>query len=356
MKRQKVPAYGLHKSTGQARVYVGGRSIYLGEFGSEASRIRYGEIVAKVVSGQPIDPFVPKSKVGSLPTELAGLTVNELCLAFMRHAATYYTKNGKPSDEVWCFKSALKPLIEMYGFVPVDQIGPLQLKAVRQAFIVKGWCRGFCNKSTNRVRHVWKWGVENGMVNSATLQALQAVAPLKAGKCAAPDHKPREAVDSERIEAVRPHLSQHHRDLFDLLLATGSRPSELLGLSMADIDITGDIWLADLTAHKNAHRGLSRKLFFGPRSQLILRRLPATGLLFTIKIRTFSAAVQRACKAAGIDPFVPYELRHTKLTEIRDEMGIESAQATGGHAQPSMTAHYSSKLDKLAIESARRLG
>lgn len=154
MKRPKIPAYGHHKSTGQARVYVGGRSVYLSEYGSEASRIRYGEIVAKVVSGQPIDPFCPKSKVGSLPTDLTGLTINELSLAFMRHAETYYLKDGKPSDEVWCFKSALKPLVELYGFVTVDQIGPLQLKAVRDAFIAKGWSRGFCNKSTNRVRHV----------------------------------------------------------------------------------------------------------------------------------------------------------------------------------------------------------
>ena len=114
--------------------------------------------------------------------------------------------------------------------------------------------------------------------------------------------------------------------------------------------------MADLTDHKNAHRGLSRKLFFGPKSQLILRRLPSTGPLFGFKIRTFSAAVNRACLAAKIPPFVPYALRHTKATELRDSMSIESAQACLGHAQPSMTARYSSKMDKLASEAAKACG
>ena len=42
--------------------------------------------------------------------------------------------------------------------------------------------------------------------------------------------------------------------------------------------------------------------------------------------------------------------------EKRDAIGIESAQATLGHAQPSMTARYSSKMDKLAIEAAKACG
>ncbi len=354
----RIPSYLFHKPSGQARVRLHGRDHYLGPFGSEESRVRYGQLIAQHASGitptantQPVDPFTLKSA-----SPEAGLTVNELCLCFMRHATAYYSKDGKPSDEVACFKSAIAPLLELFGFLAVEQFSPLALKAVRTAYIAKGWSRGFCNKSTNRIRHVWKWAVENGMANVVTLQALQAVSPLKAGKCAAPDHKRREAVSDDHIEGVRPYLAQHHRDLFDLLRATGARPSELLSLSMADIDATGETWIADLTEHKNAHRGLSRKLFFGPKSQLILRRLPVTGPLFTFERRTFSNAVKRACVAAKIPPFVPYCLRHTKATELRDTMSIESAQATLGHTQPSMTARYSSKMDKLAIAAAKACG
>jgi integrase len=273
MKRPKVPTYGHHKATGQARCYVGGKSYYLGPFGSEASRIRFGEIVAKVIGGLPIDPLAPDLTQSTDST--GGLTVNELCLSFLRHANSYYTKDGRPSAEVWCFKSAIKPLIELHGLSRVNDITPLNLKAVREAFIAKGWSRIFCNKSTNRVRHIFRWAVENGMASVVTLQSLQAVSPLKAGKCAAPDHRRREAVDDARIEAVRRHLPQEHRDLLDLLRHTGARPSELLGLSLTAIDTTGEVWVANLVDHKNAHRGLPRKLFFGPKSQLILKRRPA---------------------------------------------------------------------------------
>ena len=358
-KKNVLPSYLLHSSSGQARVRIEGRDHLLGPYGSDQSRFKYAALVAQVAGGLQIDPLANSNR-GTLPRNEreadSGPSVAELLLAFKKHADGYYVKNGKPTAEVDCFASAMRPVRELFAMLPARDFTPLCLKAVREAFIAKGWSRGFVNKETNRLRHVWKWGVSNGLVPVATWQALTAVAPLKAGKCAAPDHKRREAVDDDRIESVRPHLSRSHRDLFDLLRATGARPSELLGLSMTDINASGETWVADLTDHKNAHRGLSRKLFFGPKSQLILRRLPTTGPLFTFKVRTFSAAVQRACKAAEIPPFVPYELRHTKATELRDTMSIESAQATLGHAQPSMTARYSSRMDKLASEAAKACG
>ena len=359
-KTNVLPSYLLHKQSGQARCRINGREHLLGPYGSEASRIRYAELIGQVAGGLPVDPLGGGSNRGSLPRNESeadsGPSVAELLLAFKRHADTYYVKNGKPTAEVDCFSSAMRPVRELFAMLPARDFGPLHLKAVQQRYVEAGWSRGFSNKSTNRIRHIWKWAVGNGLVPVATWQALQAVPPLKAGHTTAPDHKRREAVSDEHIEAVRPYLAQHHRDLFDLLRATGARPSELLGLSMTDINTTGETWVADLTDHKNAHRGLSRKLFFGPKSQLILRRLPATGPLFTVLRRTFSNAVKRACLAAKVPPFVAYCLRHTKATELRDTMSIESAQATLGHAQPSMTARYSSNMDKLASEAAKACG
>jgi len=357
MKTPKVPAYGHHKQSGQARVYVNGRGIYLGLYGSAASRIAYGEIVGKIVGGLPLDPFVTQKNVGTVPTIPTSITVSELCLAFMRHAEGYYlTPSGKRSAEVDGFKSAVSPLVQLYGHTPVDDFGPLALTAVRQRFIERGWCRRFCNQSTNRIRRVFKWAVANELVEHGTLTRLQALASLRAGKCKAHDNPRREAVSDDVLDAVRQHLAQDHRDLFDLLRATGARPSELLGLSMENIDTSGTVWIADLDEHKNAHRGLSRKLFFGPKSQLIIRRRPSTGPLFSVDRNWFATIVKRACLEADVTPFVPYVLRHCKATSLRDEMSIESAQAVLGHAQPSMTARYSSKMDRLAMEAAVRAG
>ena len=352
-----LPSYLLHSQSGQARCRIDGKDHLLGPYGSDESRIRYAELVSKSAAGLSVDPLgnrgrLPRNETGEDP----GPSVAELLLAFKRHADGYYVVDGKPTAEVDCFNSAMRPVRELFAMLPARDFGPLHMKAVQQKYVESGWSRGFCNKSTHRVRHIWKWAVGNGLVPVVTWQALTAVPPLKAGHTAAPDHKRREAVSDEHIEAVRPYLAQHHRDLFDLLRATGARPSELLGLTMADIDTGGEIWIADLVKHKNANRGLSRKLFFGPRAQLILRRLPSKGRLFSIGRSHFSGVLKAACPAAGVPPFVPYALRHCKATELRDAIGIESAQATLGHAQPSMTARYSSKMDKLASEAAKACG
>ena len=106
MKKPKIPTYGLHKPTGQARCYVNGKTIYLGLYGSEESRIRFGEIVAKLVSGQTLDPIARK-KVGSTTcgeSDDPGPSVGELCLVFLRHAETHYVKNGKQTSEVHILK------------------------------------------------------------------------------------------------------------------------------------------------------------------------------------------------------------------------------------------------------------
>ena len=357
MSRRKnvFPTYTLHRPTGQARVRIGGRDFYLGPFGSIESRQRYGELIARSSAGLPLDSNCGNATTNGNDAD-SGLTVGELLLAFKRHAETYYTKNGKKTAEVDCFNSAMRAVRELYSLMPARAFGPLHLKACREKYVEGGWTRTFCNKSTNRVRHIWRWGVSNGMVPVDTLQALETVQPLKAGKCAAPDRAQREAVPADSLEAVRSQLVGMHRDFFDLLLATGARPSELLELSMENIDTSGEIWTVELRHHKTEAHGKKRKLFFGPRSQLILRRCPATGPLFLIRRDKFSAVIKKACVAVGITPFVPYQLRHTKATELRDTMSIEAAQATLGHAQPSMTARYSSKMDKLATDAARACG
>ena len=331
-----LPSYLLHAQSGQARVRIDGRDFVLGPYGSDESRIRHAELVSQSAAGLSVDPLGNR---GRIPRNAAdtGPSLAELLLAFKRHADGYYVVDGKPTAEVDCFNSAMRPVRELFAMLPARDFGPLHLKAVQAKYVESGWSRGFCNKSANRVRHIWKWAVGNGMVPVATLQALQAVPALKAGHTSAPDRKKREAVSDDRIDAVRSHLSPRYLDLFDLLLVTGSRPSELLGLTLVDIDAGGEIWIADLEKHKNANRGLSRKIFFGRKAQLILRRRPSAGPLFTIKRKTFSNAVKLACEHAGVTPFVPYQLRHTKATELRDTMSIEAAQATLGHAQPSMT-------------------
>ena len=182
-KRRRVPSLVHHKPTNQGRVRLDGVGVYCGVWGNPFTEERYRHTAAeRLVTGR-----VPQ--VGA-ETE-SSTTVAGLMAAFWRHAEKHYVKNGKPTAEQHCFKSAFKPLRKLYGTTPVDEFGPIALKIVRKQYIAHGWCRAYVNKPVSRVRLMFRWGVENELVSPITLQALEAVAGLKAGRTKAPDHAKR---------------------------------------------------------------------------------------------------------------------------------------------------------------------
>lgn len=353
--RNSIPSF--RESKGRFYTRVDGEFVSLGR-NLTAAKARYAEILARVARGESF------SRETAPPVESAAPvwpSIAEVCLAFVVDATERYRhpKTGRPTAELDCHKSAIKPLREMFGELTVDQFGPSKLRLVREQFIAKGWSRGFVNKSTNRLRHVVKWAVGRELCPPHVLAALQAVEPLLPGRSAARETTKRQAVDQAHLDAVREKLEGVYRDIFDLLLLTGCRPSELLSLTSGAIDHSGPVWVATIDDHKNAWRGLERKLHFGPKGQLILRKhlsAKPSAPLFPLHRETITRVIRRACLEANVPPFTAYSLRHTVATAVRDELGIEAAQGLLGHAAPQMTAHYSSKLDRLAESVAAKIG
>jgi len=85
-------------------------------------------------------------------------------------------------------KDALRFASLVHGSTLVSEFGPSDLKAVREALVEAGLCRNVVNARTNRSRRMFKWGVENQLVDPVTLQGLQAGAPLKEGRTVCPQH------------------------------------------------------------------------------------------------------------------------------------------------------------------------
>lgn len=91
----RIPTYVASQAIRSSRVRINGKDHYLGPFGSEESRVRYCQLIVQHASGgvatdsKPVDPFAAPNNPD------AGLTINELVLAFMRHARQLYRKNGK---------------------------------------------------------------------------------------------------------------------------------------------------------------------------------------------------------------------------------------------------------------------
>jgi len=333
------------------------QDFYLGPFGSDESRRKYGEIISQIAGGN-------RQNLWQAPPAVAddvGPSVAELCLAYLDYAESWYVKNGQQTDEVDCYCSLIRVVRELYGLTPLKDFSPNDLRAVQTKMVELQWSRGFINRQIVRVRHMFKWAVGREMVGHDVLERLKCVESLLAGRCEAKEGRTRGPVTPEQIEAVKSVLrSQKVKDLIDLQLATGARPGELLMLTTAMIDRSGSVWTARLEHHKTVHQGKTRMLAFGQKAQSVLGRylqeshpdLP----LFQIRRNTYSNIVRNACKRAKISPFVPHELRHTSATLIRDRFGSDAAQAVLGHSRPDMTAHYTSQTAALAVATAEKIG
>ena len=215
------------------------------------------------------------------------------------------------------------------------------------------------HRQIKRIQAIFRWGVSFEIVPETVATALGTLRVLAVGETKAADFAARRAVPQADVDAVRAQLRPIHRDIFDLLLLTGCRPGELLGLRMKDIQRTGDVWRADLEKHKTAQIGKSRTLFFNTAAQAILLRhfqADPEARILPLRRDNFAALIQRACKRAGVTPFVPHQLRHTVGTRLVDEMGIEAAQRLLGHSSAVMTEHYSRAADRQAIAAAKKLG
>jgi integrase len=259
----KNPKYCHHRSTGQAFVKLDGQQVYLGTYGSAASRQEYDRVIGEwLANGRR----VPASIAGG-----GGVTVVELLNAFRKHAEVYYRDPaGATTSSVTSFKGAVRPLRKLYGRTPAAEFGPLALKAVREEMIRLGWCRTNINRQLGRIRQVFKWGAENEIVPPTVYQGLQAVAALKAGRSVARESEAVAPVPQPVIDATVEHLSPVVRAMVELQLVTGMRPGEVCRMRTGDVDRSGKLWVYVPPKHKTQHHGHARVIYLGPKAQAIL--------------------------------------------------------------------------------------
>ena len=260
-----VPAYRLHKPSGQARVIVGGEHIYLGRYGSTESREKYARIIAESSTGQ-LGGTKPTSNGGALPE----LSINELILSYWRFAETYYSKDGEPTKELACMREALRPVRKLYGGSRVRDFGPKALKAVRQFMVEQGLSRGLINHRVGRVKRVFKWAVAEELIPPSVHHALQAVTGLRYGRTEAREAEPVRPVKDKWVDAVLPHVSPQVAAMIRVQRLTGMRPCEVVIMRACDISITNEIWIYEPYDHKNRWREQRRRIPLGPKAQEIL--------------------------------------------------------------------------------------
>jgi integrase len=392
-RKPSTPAYRYHKARDCAVVTLGGKDHYLGVYNSEESREKYDRLVAEwLARGRQLEPPALATPTPAAPTP----TVNDLILRFMRHAAAYYRRSdGTATTELTEYKRTLAVMRDLYGRSPAEEFGPLALKAVREKMIASDLSRGVINQRVDRIKRVYKWAVENELVQATTHQALLAVRGLPKGRSAARESQPVRPAPMADVEKTLPHLNRFLAAMVRVQLLTGMRPGEVCQMRGADIDITGPVWVYRPSAHKTAHHGHDRVVLMGPRTQEVLRPLLAEsgeGYVFDsrkacvegraarakptptprlkkdrarrdakrplthYKPSTYANAVRRACEEAGVASWHPHQLRHNAATAIRKEFGLDMARAVLGHHSPQITELYAELDVGRAAEVMAKVG
>jgi integrase len=375
MSRQasRLPTYRLHKPSGQAVVTLAGKDYYLGPHGTEASKAEYDRVISLWIAGGR----------GPLQQTKGELAVAELILAYWKHVEVYYVKAGRPTSQVRAIRRSMRTLKHLFGSHPVNEFGPLALKAVRQQFLDDGLARGVINGHVDRIRLMFRWGVEHELIPESIYSALKAVRSLPRGRTTAKDHPPIGPAPDAAVEATLPFLRAPVRAMVELQLLTGMRPGEVVALRACDIDRTGDVWVYRVTdeVNKTEHHDRDRTVYLGPKAQAILKpwleQFP-DGPLFRPKgwnrakftkprktlrrvrpqfmVTTYWMAVRDACRKAKVEPWHPNQLRHNAATRLRRDYGLDAARIVLGHADVKTSEIYAERDMCKAIEVMREVG
>jgi hypothetical protein len=165
---KSVPKGRRHRGGGQAIVTLSGAGHYLGPYRSKASHLEYDRLISEWIQNRR-----------SVPCQARDTTVVEIASAYLKYALAYYVKNGKPTREAEMIRELIQRIRPLYGRTPAADFGPLALKTVRQKMIEDGHSRGFINKSTDRLRRMFKWAAAEEMIAASAPQALAMVPGLR---------------------------------------------------------------------------------------------------------------------------------------------------------------------------------
>ena len=269
MPRPRVPKLCLHKGTGQARVLLAGKHVYLGKYGTPEADAKYRRVVAEFLRTGEV-PEEAAAKSAAAPPDPATRTVDEVILAYWKWAEAYYIKDGEPTSEIGVLKGTLRTLRVLYGPTPAADFGPKKLKAYRDELVRNELSRPGVNARVDRVKAMFKWAVAEELVPPAVHQGLVAVAGLRKGRTTAWEPDPVEPVDPAVVEATLPHLPPIVADMVRLQLLTGMRPGEVCSVRPVNVDRTGEVWAYRPASHKTQHHGKARTVFVGTEAQAVL--------------------------------------------------------------------------------------
>jgi integrase len=259
--RKLIPAYRLHKASGQAFVEINGKRHYLGPHGTAVSRAEFDRLVMEwLASGRSTTFGVAVDEAYSIA---------ELIDGFLTYAAAHYGDTG-PRSAYASLRHAARPLAKLYADFPANDFTAVEYKAVRESMVRGGKARSYVNSTMRVVVRMFGWAASEGLIPPSIPQALSLIPGLRRGRGGVRESEPVKSVNLATVDATLPYLSPVVRAMVEFQHLTGCRPGEVCVLRPYDINRSGDVWEAKLDEHKTAHRGCQRTVYIGPKAQAVL--------------------------------------------------------------------------------------
>jgi len=404
-KSGEEPQMRFHSHSGQARVRVDGKVIYLGPWDSPEAKANYHRLLVewhgRVLdqAAPPPPPSSPRARPVDEPAPPAGLTLAELCLLWTAACEKKFSrKDGTTTSSIHGANTVVRAL-ERDGAMPASSFRARALVNVQERLVAEGRPRETVNRTVKGIRRLFRWALMMEHVPPEIITSLEAVEPLRKGQTDAPELPPVTDVPDEHVAGALVHLQRIPSDLVKFIRLVGCRPGEACKIRPMDVDTSTAEWRWDVHEHKTSWRGHDRTYWIGPQAQAVLgpyltrrpdwfcfspaesereragyrrrnRRSPMTPSQAARAAKpngqrrpktcyttaTLRRAIKRACIKAKVPDWSTMQLRHTAGTEARERLGLDAAQARLGHRQADVTQLYATVTDRRKREVARLLG
>lgn len=268
---------------------------------------------------------------------------------------------------------------------------------VARKVVRKGLARKCINKLLGRVKRMFAWAVEEELVPVTVHAALARVKGLKKGKSAARETARVRPVPDDHVQKLLTVVPPAVRAMVEIQWLCGCRPQDVVQMRPCDIDTSGPVWEYRPPRFKTEHHNdegapdLDRVVYIGPKAQAVLKPLlpeSPTAYIFSPRrseaerstlrragrkspltpsqavrkptgrakaplrphypVGSYRQAIRRGCKRVGIPIWVPNQLRHSRLTDIRRLYGLEASRVCGGHREVGVTQIYAEQDRTLA--------
>lgn len=384
---------GVRKSNQTAYVYVHGKQIYLGKVGQDAES-NYKLFLIQWANG---------SFIRSIPKKDEKISLRKLFCEYLKY--TDSNKNVSLSDRA-SIKIAIRRVIDLFPNMLVENFRPVELDLFRQSMIQEGFfkkkkipntkpaqyitehrqfSRKYINKSVNRIKTIFSWGIARCLVPPNVHYALKYLQPLVEGETEAIEHEPRGPVSDSDLQKTLDYCCEFYADFIRVLLLTAMRPSELCRMTVGDLEFENGIWIYCPKKFKTKRKNKARIIPLGPKAQKILQNRisgkTSDDFVFSpievmreeynknagsnIKPNCSVESIDRRLKniikkanehGANITPWTLYQLRHTRISDIALAEGEIAAQRIAGHASLQTTEIYNHSALQETILIAKKYG